>query len=329
MLLTDFCGNETAKKSLAYYIESKQFPHAFLIEGESGLGKATFAKLIYASMVCAGKDKPCGACSSCRKIMGDIHPDFIVLKGKGTPNSFHIDLIRALKKELYLVPNDSEKKLYLIKDADTMTIQAQNAMLKILEEPPEFAVFVLTCKNKSLLLETILSRTTHIKLAPVSKKDQKEYLCRRFPHVPPEKIEEAVVLSGGNIKESINFLNGEEGHTALIAVDRITSALISKNEYDLLAALSPLCKDKELCSLVFAMLIATFRDTIALKYSKKEALIIPSRKNSSELSKKLSSGALLSMITAVENAKIKLNKNVNQNLLITALCGELSSAVPV
>lgn len=114
-----------------------------------------------------------------------------------------------------------------------------------------------------------------------------------------------------------------------MVVEQITSALISKNEYDLLAALSPLCKDKELCSLVFAMLIATFRDTIALKYSKKEALIIPSQKNSSELSKKMSSGALLSMITAVENAKSKLNKNVNQNLLITALCGELSSAVPV
>lgn len=107
------------------------------------------------------------ACNNCRKAETGNHPDIIIYGGEGGSKSFHIDIIREIKLSAYIKPNEAQRKVYILKNAQEMTPSAQNALLKLIEEPPDTCVFILTCDNKSKLLTTILSRVTAVSLTGI------------------------------------------------------------------------------------------------------------------------------------------------------------------
>ena len=157
-----FCYNKRAQETLAAFVNGGRFPHALLLEGPEGSGRRTFAREIAAALFCRGEHKPCGSCNQCRKVLEQNHPDVEYYGGDGSRRSFHIDTIRQLRQNAWLLPGEAPCRVCVLCGAENMTDQAQNALLKILEEPPEHTVFILTAENRAMLLPTILSRVQTI-----------------------------------------------------------------------------------------------------------------------------------------------------------------------
>ena len=142
-------------KRLKMLIDAGRIPHTILIEGERANDEAM---LTAKACVCSGNNAPCGVCSHCIKAAGANHPDIILYKPSSKHNPYKIDTVRQIRQDAYIKPNEAARKVYIISDADDISVQSQNALLKILEEPPSYAVFIITCNSKNKLLETIISR---------------------------------------------------------------------------------------------------------------------------------------------------------------------------
>ena len=163
-----------AKDIIKEMIKSDKIPGAFIFEGTRNAGNYLGSEISYIlakSIVCQNTNhkrkygESCGACESCLKAEKNIHPDIIVSEADGDGSlSFHIDKVRELINGLYLAPNDSDTKVYIIKDMQNMTPQGQNALLKSIEEPPPFVVFIITVTDCDLILETVKSRAVKFTL---------------------------------------------------------------------------------------------------------------------------------------------------------------------
>ncbi len=191
MDLSRLYGNDVLKTALIRAAEEGKTAHAYLLEGGFGCGKTTLAFLFSAALCCENeRTRPCMQCPSCRKILRAQSPDLLVLGIDALPfsqkedgsaadalsanerltktKSIGVDAVRRLKEDVYIRPNDLEYKLYIIGHAEKMTVQAQNALLKILEEPPEGAIFFLLCENRAALLPTVLSRVQRLTMEAFS-----------------------------------------------------------------------------------------------------------------------------------------------------------------
>lgn len=141
-------------------LDGGRLPHAMLVEGPADARQA-FVAAAAQGAICSGVDidrRPCGVCRDCVKAEKGVHPDILIYGGEGGSRSFHVDLVREIRREAYMRPNEGPCKVLILCDVQEMTIQAENALLKVIEEPPAGIYFVLTCDNKSALLDTVLSR---------------------------------------------------------------------------------------------------------------------------------------------------------------------------
>lgn len=208
--------NTKAYSALAAYLRGGRLPHAILLEGGDPAALDAFTRRLAAGALCtaAPELRPCGACRDCAKADKGIHPDILDYRGKGGSLSFHIGDVRELRREAYVRPNEGRCKVLILHDVQDMTVQASNALLKILEEPPAGVIFVLTCENKSVLLDTILSRV-------------------------------AVIALGSPAAPQIDEDNVESGQALAIL-----QALCLGSELDALAALGAYERDKEKLSLL-------------------------------------------------------------------------------
>ena len=140
-------------------VQQGNFPHGVLIECQNSADGENFARFIASCLVCRGEQKPCGICSDCVKSQGKGHPDIFETDGiKGKSRSFTVDAVREIREDAFIIPNECDKKIYILKNGQNMNEQAQNALLKILEEPPVYVYFIIVTESKSTMLETILSR---------------------------------------------------------------------------------------------------------------------------------------------------------------------------
>ena len=153
-------GNERLKDNLRRSIGRGRISHFYLISGPAGSGKRTLAKLLAAAILCKGSEKPCGTCSACRKVFGSGHPDFITVDDP-EKKTVTVGLVRQAREDMYILPNEADHKIYLFPRAQDMGIEGQNALLKVLEEPPGYGVFLLlTDKEDNATLYTYLQNYT-------------------------------------------------------------------------------------------------------------------------------------------------------------------------
>ncbi len=216
VFMTRIVGNCALRTQLGTNILAGKLPHAVIIEGPRGTGKHTIAMNIAASLACShGKEVgslPCYDCPECRKIFAHHSPDIITVgcEGKAT---FGVESVRHLKIDVHIVPNDLDFKLYIIEDADKMTIQAQNAFLLTLEEPPPFVHFVLLCENSNLLLDTIKSRAPILRTERISTEEIDSFLCendRRAAQMKltsPAEYAELLMASNHGIGTALEYLD--------------------------------------------------------------------------------------------------------------------------
>ena len=140
-------------------VEQGAFPHGVLVECQNETDGEEFARFIANCLVCRGNSKPCGVCSDCQKAQKNGHPDIFETDGiKGKSRNFTVDVVREIRNDAFIVPNESDRKIYILKNGQNMNEQAQNAILKILEEPPSYVFFIIVTTSRSTMLETVLSR---------------------------------------------------------------------------------------------------------------------------------------------------------------------------
>lgn len=244
----DIVGQEQLKEHLQNAIRLNQVSHAYIINGERSSGKEFIAKVFAAALQCGqnvsgnGEIEPCGACHSCKQAESGNHPDIIFIT-HGKPNAIGVEDIRVqINADVAIKPYSGPKKVYIVNDAEKMTAQAQNALLKTLEEPPEYVVILLLTSNAGSLLSTIVSRCVLLNMKPARDEQIRDYLMKTM-EIPDYKANICVAFARGNLGKARLLAKSEEfdkvkeeAVTLLKYIDdmeihEITAAIKKINEY--------------------------------------------------------------------------------------------------
>ncbi|MBO5727912.1 MAG: DNA polymerase III subunit delta [Oscillospiraceae bacterium] len=165
MPLSALAGNAALKEQLLPRLRQGRLGHAFILSGPAGAGKGTLAAILARALVCSQEqDKPCGCCPACKKALAGIHPDIITLRPEEEGKAITVDQIRWLRSDAHIRPNEAARKVYVLPEADRLRDEAQNAMLKLLEDGPPYAAFLLLAENAGGLLTTVRSRCQELSL---------------------------------------------------------------------------------------------------------------------------------------------------------------------
>ena len=199
-------GNERLKENISRSIARGRPSHFYLISGPKGSGKHTLATLLAAALNCTGAEKPCLTCPHCRKTLSGNHPDYITVFDPEHKN-LPVKIVRQVRDEMFIRPNEGAKKIYMI--PQEMGTEGQNALLKVLEEPPPYGVFLLLTENPNSILPTIRSRCTHLAMSGLSDEILRRELSARFPQAGSEDIGAAISRSGGYLGQAMELLEQE------------------------------------------------------------------------------------------------------------------------
>lgn len=196
-------GNQRLKDNLTAAISRGRISHFYLISGPEGSGKHTLARLLAAAILCRGEPKPCNSCTACRKVMDDIHPDFITVVDPEHKN-LPVRIVREIREDMFIRPNEADRKIYLF--PQEMGMEGQNALLKILEEPPEYGVFILLSDNPEKLLPTVRSRCVELALQALPAQLLREKLQQAYPDADENTILAASERSGGYLGQALSMM---------------------------------------------------------------------------------------------------------------------------
>ena len=199
----ELLGNERLRDNLSGSIARGRISHFYLISGPAGSGKRTLARLLAAAILCQGSRKPCGVCNPCRKVINGSHPDFITVNDPEHKN-VSVQIIRQFREDVFIRPNESDHKIYLL--PQPLGIEGQNALLKILEEPPAYGVFILLTDNPEKLLPTVRSRGTELALQPLPESLLRRVLAEDFPNADTDALSAAITRSGGYLGQARELL---------------------------------------------------------------------------------------------------------------------------
>ncbi len=202
--------------------------HAYIFEGERGAGSFCAGRLFANALVCEKKEvAPCGTCSSCLLAKAGNHPDISIITPQKDKKNIIVEQVRELLKDASKKPYENAKKVYIIAYGDEMNEQAQNAFLKLLEEPPEYAVFIILAENTESLLPTVRSRCEIIKFPPVSQDKIKEILKTSYPDI--KNVDFLARYSHGNIEKAKKLADDEEFMPLRSGACEILTKLLSGN----------------------------------------------------------------------------------------------------
>ena len=201
-------GNDRLKQNLAESLAKNHISHFYLISGPRGSGKRTLAKLLAAAILCKGSRKPCGTCEACRKLRSENHPDVITVTDPEHKN-VAVKIVRQIREDVFIRPNESDYKIYIF--PQDLGTEGQNALLKILEEPPKHGIFLLLTDNPEKILPTVRSRCTELKLQALPEAVLRQTLQREFPQAGSEDIAAAALRSGGFLGQARQLLENGEG----------------------------------------------------------------------------------------------------------------------
>lgn len=284
--------NNKLEKSISATLQSKRFPHAVIFEGSGVEDRMALAKKTARALVCSsGGEIPCNVCSDCKKALADSHADILIYSVEDKPKAFKVDIVRDIRSKAYIVPNEADRKVFILENSHTMGVEGQNAILKILEEPPAYVNFILLCSSKSGFLPTVLSRSAVYNLGETYSSESDD--------LPREKI--------------------------LEAAQGIAKAVTALDDLEIVKAASVFEKDQKLLRASLPVIQEIFASALRIKYSADDGCnefgSLPA-----ELSSKLSRRSLLELTDASESLMTSLKLNANHNLMVTAICTKLRKA---
>lgn len=295
MSFENIIGNDKIKQELEENIRNNTVSHSYLFIGQDGIGKKLFAKEFAKMELCLDDNNACDKCSSCIKFNSDNNPDFVIIKPDG--NSIKISQIRDMQDNVYKKPIVSNKKVFIIDDSDKMTEEAQNSLLKTLEEPPEYITIILITSNENKLLNTIRSRCLKINFNNITTKEIIDYISRE--QIMSEPSDSLLSMCNGSIGKLIkinqNLLeyNEIEKNTNDLINGRILNVVKMLNNFEILY------KSKDI-----ALDLLDYMIVIIYEYINKN---------------KDYRGKFLDLISIIENTKLKLMSNTNYDMCIDDL----------
>lgn len=290
MTLSELKLNDSLAENITGLIVNDRLPHAILIDGGSQTQRSDFALYLACAFICEAKEKPCGHCRHCLKAQSGVHPDIVVSDPERlNEKTFKIGAVREIRNDSFVLPNEAEKKVYIMKSADKMNPQAQNALLKILEEPPSYARFILECESRISMLATIMSRVTPFNLGADDYSVTDDFA---------EKADELAA--------------------------KLACSLLKPVELDFMKLTAAFERDKNLFQPVLSAIQLIFRDAVVLKSG--STMTLSNHKDiSKELSEKLSMMSLMSLVEKIDHFNLCLSQNANKNLLISRFCSVIRS----
>lgn len=236
--------------------------HAYILAGPAGCGKRTLATSLSAALVCSGGGEvPCGQCPDCRKAAHGAHPDIKRIGDDG--KDVNVAQVRALRSDAYIRPNESGRKVYVVENAQTMNPSAQNALLKLLEDGPAYAAFLLLADNAGALLQTVRSRCETLTLSPVTLREAETCLLERFPDLERERVLDAARRCEGVLGRAVAWLEGSDEAAAALRAEAqgLKTLLLGKSELALLERCVALeSKDRESLAALFTETIQVLHE---------------------------------------------------------------------
>lgn len=339
-VLSRIVGNDSLKKRLAADIRNDTLAHAYIIEGRKGCGKHTVARAIAAAVNCELRKEqpasaPCGVCTHCKRILSDLSQDILTVAKDSGKATLGVDAVRDLRKDVATVPGELDRKVYLIEDADTMTVQAQNALLLTLEEPPPFVLFLLLCENARSLLETIRSRAPTLRVEPLSKDRVDRLILECDPRAKlvkssaKEEYDVILTVSDGSVGEALRLLDSKERRILMDQRAQVTSVvdacLARKSEGELLLLTSALPQKRPELIAFLSLLMTAIRDLIALTRADHPHLCFyESEEKASERAANASLSMLAQIYRSAEDAIDALLRNASVPLTLARFVSAIS-----
>lgn len=309
-------GQEFLTDAFKKAYENNMISHAYIITGPDGIGKSIMAMYMASTILCKGNDKPCGKCDPCIKIIHGNHPDVKMISLKG--RSIGVDNIRDLIDEIYTKPYEGDKKIVIIKNSDSITVQGQNAILKTLEEPSKDTTIIMLTENINAILQTIQSRCQTLRMGRIPEGKIKAYLLSQG--VEEKKAATAAGLSDGIVGNGLKFLDEKFVRLRQDVINKAIE-LVQSNSLEILKSLDFFIKNKDKIDTIFDMLTTWYRDIIMLKLIKDKNLLMNMDYYDLlvEESQKLSYNRLDSIINIINSSREKIKENVNYQLTIEVM----------
>jgi len=307
-------GNDRLKENLHRSIHAGRISHFYLICGPEGSGKHTLARLLAAAVLCKDAHKPCLTCPACRKVMAGTHPDVITVEDPDK-KTLSVESVRRMRADVYIQPNEADRKIYLL--PQELRVEGQNALLKILEEPPSYGVFILLAYNPEMLLPTVRSRCTELKLLPLPEGTLRSRLQKAFPQADAEQLRAAMTRSGGWLGQALTLL--EAGAAVSDQTAGFARSFAARDPVGLLQVLVPMERWKR------DQLIPELNQWLALLQS---ALVSRSGMQAvSPLARQLSTArSSAELMDAIRHLQ-KTMEYAQGNVSVAAICGYLEWAL--
>lgn len=312
-------GHKATIAHLKTAIQTDKLSHAYILSGEDGMGKNLLAGAFVQTLLCEDKlteIDACGTCKSCLQAISGNHPDIIRVTHEKA--SIGVDDIRIqVNNDILIKPYSSKYKIYIIDESEKMTEQAQNALLKTLEEPPAYGIILLLTNNLSALLPTILSRCITLKLKSVAQNEIEEFLMKEHK-IPDYLAELSAVFAQGNVGKALQFASSEEFSQMKNDVLHLLKYIDEMELYELIDRLKTFSENKDSIQHYLDFIILWFRDVLMYKVTRDVNQLIY-KSEFSDIAKQAnirSYEGLENIIKAIEKAKVRLNANVNFDITI-------------
>ena len=330
MRFSEIIGQDAVKKHLISTVCAKKVRSAYIFDGEEGSGKMMAAKAFASFILCEngpysgapGSENvfdSCGECPSCKRIMHDNSPDVIYVTHEKTVVSVD-DIREQVSDTISVRPYVSKKKIYIIDDAEKMNNQAQNALLKTLEEPPEYAVIILLSKNAWSFLPTVLSRCVKLSMKPLLMEEIQAYLMKTKA-LPDYMARLFAMFSQGNLGKALDASSDEGFIEKRGSVVELMRSIKGKPLYEYSEKAALLASDKEGLPQFFDLLSLWYRDVLLYKSCRDESRLCYQDESFTirQQAKDLSYQRLNLIFDAIDEAKMKIGFNVRADVTLTGL----------
>lgn len=321
----DIIGQEQIREHLQNALAGKKVSHAYIINGEKSSGKEFIARIFATTLQCEqGGIEPCGECHSCKQAASGNQPDIIKITHE-KPNTISIEDVRKqITGDVAIKPYSSPYKVYLMEDAEKMTVQAQNALLKTLEEPPEYVVILLMTNNINSLLPTVVSRCVVLNMKPVSDRLIKKYLMEKL-EVPDYKAEVCVAFARGNIGKAKALATSEEFENVKAEALALLKYIQDLDLTEIVTDIRKITEYKLDVNDYLDIMAIWYRDVLMFKATKDANSLIFKEELPSirKVAGRSSYEGIERVIKALDKAKSRLNANVNFDLTMELLMLEI------
>lgn len=317
----DIIGQEHIKEHLLHAIQQNKVSHAYMIQGELGAGKEFIAKVFAQILQCEeGTKEACENCRSCKQMQSKNHPDVIWVTHE-KPNTIGVDDIRLqINRDIEIKPYYGPKKIYIIPECEKMTVQAQNALLKTLEEPPSYALILLLTTNAEVMLSTILSRCVVLRMRPVEDKKIEDYLMKKL-QIPDYKARVCAAFARGNMGKAKALAESEDFEYIKEEAVSLLKYIYDMEISEIVAAIKKINEYKFDINNYLDIIMVWFRDILLFKATKDPNALIfheeigPIKK----IADRSSYEGIENILEALEKSQHRLNANVNFDLTMELL----------